>query len=332
MEFQNRNQKMTDARQKILYFVKIRGPVLPVHVAKELGISMLFASAFLSELVSDKSLKITNMKVGGSPLYFLPGQEPEVERFYTYLPGKEKEAYLMLKENKMLQDDKLEPAIRVALRSLKDFAFPLRLVGEERVFWRFLTFPEQEAMKEIQILKLRETGTKPVQEIRQQIAEIARIPEPQKIEVKQEIMQEIKPVKHEIKEVQQAITPEPVKEKPLVKVKPLIKIKKEKVQPVEFLNEVKEFLIRKDIELLQEVFYDKKEVIAKIRINSDLGKIALLLIAQDKKRVTESDIISVYQKAINDKMPCLFLAREISDKTRKALEQYKNLVKMDVLK
>jgi len=33
---------------------KRRGPSLPVHIASETGLSMLFASAFLSELLSEK--------------------------------------------------------------------------------------------------------------------------------------------------------------------------------------------------------------------------------------------------------------------------------------
>lgn len=297
--------KLINIKQKIISFIGIRGPVLPVHAAKETGISMLFASAFLSELVSEKTLKISNMKVGGSPLYFLPGQESRLESFYNYLPGKEKEAFMLLKIKKILQDNKQEPAIRVALRSIKDFAFPFKLDSDIEIFWRFFTLPEQEAMKEVQIIKLREN-------------QIIKVEKPaEKPEVK--LPEEKTEVKPERKEKQQ-----------LIEVKPIIKKKKEKEKPLEFLNDVKEFLIRKDIELLQEIFYDKKEVIAKIRINSDLGKMIFLLIARNKKKVSESDLISAYQKAINEKMPCYFLSRgDFSDKTTKNIEQFKNLIKFD---
>lgn len=319
MEFQNKAQKMVDIRQKITYFVKIRGPVLPVHVAKELGISMLFASAFLSELVSDKTLKISNMKVGGSPVYFLPGQEPEVERFYNSLPGKEKEAFLLLKEQKILKDTEQEPAIRVALRSIKDFAIPFK--SNEEVFWRFLTFKEEDVIRMMEPPQIKPEIPVIRPEIRPQVVE------QETKRVGEKLIKELKPQL----ETKPQITTKP-EEKPLVKLKQ-VKIKKEKIQPVEFLNQIKEFLTGKDIELVEEISYDKKEVYAKIRINSDLGKISFLLIAKDKRRVTESDLIAAYQKAINEKMPCYFLARgELSDNTKKQLETYKNLIKFENIK
>ncbi len=57
-----------EMRNKIIALLKIRGPSLPVHISKEIGLSSIFAGAFLSELASSKEIKISNMKVGGSPL------------------------------------------------------------------------------------------------------------------------------------------------------------------------------------------------------------------------------------------------------------------------
>ena len=44
----------SEIKEKILSILKRRGPSLPVHIAKEIESSMLFTSAFLSELVSEK--------------------------------------------------------------------------------------------------------------------------------------------------------------------------------------------------------------------------------------------------------------------------------------
>lgn len=147
MEQQKEKQNPNDIRDKIKSFIRLRGPSLPIHVAKEIKLETLFTSAFLSELASTKDVKISNMKVGGSPLYFIPGQEEELERYSNYLPGKEKEAFLMLKEKKILKDIDLEPSIRVALRSIKDFAFPLIILleGEKILYWRFHTMPDLQA-------------------------------------------------------------------------------------------------------------------------------------------------------------------------------------------
>jgi len=129
-------------KEKILFILRGRGPSLPVHIAGEMGLSILFASAFLSELVSEKKIKISYMKVGNSPIYFIMGQELHLEKFSQYLHSKEKEAFLLIKEKKFLNDKKQEPAIRVALREIKDFAIPFEKNGE--IFWRYFSADEKE--------------------------------------------------------------------------------------------------------------------------------------------------------------------------------------------
>ena len=102
--------------------------------------------------------------------------------------------------------------------------------------------------------------------------------------------------------------------------------------PTKFLEEIKEFLVAKDIEFLGEMQISKKEIIAKARINSDIGKITLLLIAKDKKRIVESDLMMAYQKALHEKMPCLFISRgEPSKSTKDFIEKHKNLLKIEKL-
>ena len=136
------SQNASEIKEKILLTFKSRGPCLPVEIAKETGLSILFASAFLSEFLSEKKIKISDMKVGGSPLYFLSGQEPMLEKYSNYLKSKEKDAFILLKEKKILEDKKQEPSIRVALREIKDFAIPFR--KNEEIYWRYFVFPEED--------------------------------------------------------------------------------------------------------------------------------------------------------------------------------------------
>jgi len=119
-------QDTSQIKEKIIFTIKRRGPSLPVHIAKEIGLNMLFTSAFLSELFSEKKIRISNLKVGSSPVYFLSGQEPMLENFSQYLKSKEKDAFMILKERKFLKDNVQDPAIRVALRAIKDFAIPFK--------------------------------------------------------------------------------------------------------------------------------------------------------------------------------------------------------------
>ncbi|GBE19854.1 MAG TPA: hypothetical protein ENG87_01265 [Candidatus Pacearchaeota archaeon] len=149
-------QDTSKIKEKIFFVIRQKGPSLPVHIARETGLSMLFSSAFLSELVSEEKIKISNMRVGNSPIYFIPGQEKYLEKFSEHLKSKEKEAFLRLKEKKFLRDEIQEPAIRVALRSIKDFAIPFK--SGEIIFWRYFTIPESElVLKQKQPQKPSET-------------------------------------------------------------------------------------------------------------------------------------------------------------------------------
>src|SRR3989344_3825148 len=129
-------------KEQIISIFKRRGPSLPIHISKETGLDLLFASAFLSELIGDKMVKVSVMKVGSSPLYLIPGQEHLLENFIEFLNKKEREAFLILKEKKFLKDSEQEPAIRVALRAIRDFAFEYR--KNEELYWKFLRADESE--------------------------------------------------------------------------------------------------------------------------------------------------------------------------------------------
>ncbi len=137
-------QDTSKIKEKIISVLKRNGPSLPVHIAREIDSSILFTSAFLSELVSEKRIKISNLKVGNSPLYLISGQEPLIEKYSSYLKSKEKEAFSLLKEKKFLKDSEQDPAIRVALKEIKDFAIPFQKPDTEELYWKFSTAPDPE--------------------------------------------------------------------------------------------------------------------------------------------------------------------------------------------
>ncbi len=166
-------QDVGQIKEKIISFIRLKGPSLPVHVAKETGLSILFASAFLSELFYEKKVKISNLKVGSSPLYFISGQESQLENFSQYLKNKEKESFLLLKEKKILKDSELQPAIRVALGDIKDFAIPIQ--KEDEKYWRyFLT----EELAEIEKIEKEKEETKTDESPEKKITE--KIPKKEK--------------------------------------------------------------------------------------------------------------------------------------------------------
>lgn len=137
---------MTD-QDKILNFLRVTGPTLPVKVAKNINSQILIASAHLSDLASQGKVKISRLKIGGSPLYYLPGQE---EQLFNFAEGnsnpKDYQILLNLKDKKVLRESSLELLAKVALREMKDFAIPLQVTIGERaeLFWKWHLLSEEE--------------------------------------------------------------------------------------------------------------------------------------------------------------------------------------------
>jgi len=301
--------KASEIKRKILSHIERNGPSLPVAISREVGISSLFSSAFLSELLEDESIKISKMKVGGSPLYFLPGQHQMLENFSRYLPEKEKEALHLLKERKVLKDIEQEPAIRIALRSLKDFASPIVIEqnNAKEVYWRYVMTNENEAK----------------QLISESIAEILQ-PARREIQISQPVV-----LKHDshvqvVPGIQKLVprldifNKEPVRtEKP---------VKAEKIKKEKFSDEVKAFLEKRNMRILEIDKLDKKEVTAKIK----LGEKEVLLYAVDKKRVDESDLIKAHKKSQLMGISYFILTRgETTKKLKDAIDAYKNLERIE---
>ena len=82
-----------DFKDKVLQLIRTRGPVLPSQINKEIEQNVLFTSAILSELVDSKQLRLSHTKIGGSPVYYLPGQESRLEFLYKQLHEKEQKAF-----------------------------------------------------------------------------------------------------------------------------------------------------------------------------------------------------------------------------------------------
>ncbi len=272
------NQKTNthEIKGKILSVIRRKGPSLPVHVAREIESSVLFTSAFLSELVSEKRLKLSNMKVGNSPLYLIPGQESQLEKFSEYLNGKEKQALELLKEKEVLKDREQEPSIRVALRSIRDFAKPFK--KEDEIYWRYHAYEEK--MPEAKPVKKQEAQEKDLG-----IFDGEKKPkEKQKSEA--EDKKEGKPKK--------------TKSKKKTKRSSSSKTKKEK-----FFNHVKKYLDDEKINLKDILSMGRNYLVLLIESNSEKK----ILVAFNKKRINDSDISKASKKAGEHGLPYILLSK-----------------------
>ena len=279
-------EKLYDHKNKILSTISIRGPSLPVQISKAINMSLLFTSAFLSELFSEKKVKISNLRIGSSPLYFIEGQEEKLENFIEHLNQREKEAFILLKKEKILDDEKQTPVVRVALREIKDFAVPINIKSNEgiKLFWKFFTTTEEE------------------------IKNIFQMKEPTKEEI-------ISP-KKEVEEI-----------------KEIIKEKKQKTEIKEesnFSKKIKDYISSKDIEITDILTEKKKELKAKIRIDIIFGKQEFLLIAKDKKKLFEKDLISLTEEIKNEKLPLyIIIPGDLDKKAKEYLRLWKNLIRVE---
>jgi hypothetical protein len=143
------NKPVPNLRNQVLDYLKTSGPAVPVVIAQNVKRESYFVGAILSELMESKQIKLSHAKIGGSRVYYLPGQEEKLSILYKYLPDAEKKVYDLLKEKELLKASELEPVQRVALDNLKDFSNPTLIDGEKAWIW-YLSQPKQQVPIPIQ--------------------------------------------------------------------------------------------------------------------------------------------------------------------------------------
>ena len=290
-----------ETREKIVELVKQKGPVLPVQISKEIGSNILMASAHLAELTASKRLKISTIKVGGSPLYYLEGQEEMLQKYIGSMNDKEKKAYDSLQQNKILRDIEQEPVIRVALREIKDFAIPLNVNynNSKEIFWKWYLINNEEA-EQLIISKLD-------------------IQKPIEKKIEQEVIQ-----KREIQEK--------IEEKPIQAAQKQLKEKKEikKYKPREkeddFLNGITKFFEKNKINIISsEVIKKNSEIDFIVELPSVVGNLQYYCKARNKKKISDSDLSNAYVKGQFKKLPVIVISPgDLSSKAQEILAKELN--------
>jgi len=287
---------MADKLTQAYDFLKRNGPILPVRVSKIVGTNIMMASALLSQLVTEKKIRITHESIGGSPLYYVDGQEALLQdRLGNQLNGKKKEAYNLLKDKKVLYDNSLEPSIRIALRELKDFAVPIDVTLNEKLerYWRWYLISNDQ-VKELLVKKEQlEIMQEEINQARLDIEKKPRVREQRKVEVK----------KVEVKEEKEE--------------------KKEVMKKVNFYLSVDKYFEQNNVRILhEEVVRRDKEFNFIIEIPSNLGKLRYFVKVRNKKKVSDGDLSLAYSQAQTKNLPLLFLTNgEMTNKAKEHLEK-----------
>ncbi|MBW3012397.1 hypothetical protein KY311_04380 [Candidatus Woesearchaeota archaeon] len=291
-------------RDKVLEIIRKKGPVVPVTVAKELKIDSLLSSAYLSELTSNKKAKISYTKVGGSPLYFVEGQEAKLQDYKEHLEPEEKKIFDILKKEKVLKDEELSPLMKAAVREIKDFAVPLK-VNKTEIFWKWYLLSNEEAT---QIIK-EKLAPKPKPQPKK---EPEKKPEPKQQEPKKKEPAPEKEHDHDKKPEIKVEKKEELKPKPEQAVK---KQHDELAKKKEELEEKEKELRRKESEIgakskelmeLEELKRKREEEFAK-------KELELKKQIQDEKRKFEEELFRKEEE----------LRKQIEEEKQKKLEEEK---------
>ena len=298
-----------DKNQVILEIISRKGPVLPVQVSKEINDNVLMASARLSELLSSKKIKISSLKVGGSPLYYLPGQEEKLRNFANNLGGVERKAYNLLEQGKVLRDAAMEPAVRVALRQIKDFAVPLQVTYQEKteIFWKWYLAEN----KEVEIV---------IKDILDSISKSQEMQQPQALQKAPEQQTRLEKPKEEVR-------------KPEETVKKEIQKTRKPTQKINFLNEINGFFSKAKINIIDVKEIKKNsEFDITVEVNTQLGNVKYFCKAKSKKNISEGDLSSALVSAQSKGLPLFFMTNgKASKKSQEKLKtDFKNIVYREI--
>ena len=330
-------------QDKILYFLRATGPTLPTKVAKNIKTEILLASAHLSDLTAQGKVKVSHLKVGGSPLYYLQGQEDQLFSFaQNNLNPKDFQVLENLKAEKILKEANLDLLSKVSLRSLQDFAVPLHVTfnGKTELFWKWHLSTNEEANTKISQL------ITPIQhEIPPEM--VSGIPASLSIEAHLAAAQsvpDVSPLENTAPEILSKAEEKkivPVEQKTLVeedragevkskeKEKKSAKTKRTLIEDT-FYPTIEHFLKKLEITIEQkELLRKNAEMNFVVRVPSVVGKMTYFCKAKKKGKCDEKDLSSAYMEAQVKKLPLLFLySEELSKKAEEMLNSgaFENVV------
>jgi hypothetical protein len=293
-------------------------PLTPTMVAKAVGKDSLIASAMLSAMVEKGLLRISAVKVGSTPLYYDPNQPEQLQNYSSYLNEKDRKAYELLKEKKVLRENALDPLSRVCVKNIKDFSRPLEVSfgGTKEIFWKWYLLPDSEAEPIIrEVLSGQAPPPEPAPSppapepgpVPPEPAPQTPVPAPDSApEPAQETssgLDDKKPKKS--KKVKKK---KPETQKRIVdKIRDMIAPKALKGSDA-FLEKLKNYFDANEIAVVQTLEQKRKsEFEFIVEVNSSVGALTYYCHAKDKKRIGEADLSNAFVQGQLAKLPVLFL-------------------------
>lgn len=297
MDLQNSSQKPI-TKEIVLEYVRENGPTIPLNLSRALGASTLFMGAFLSELSDLKLVKVSSLKVGGSPLYYVPEQADRLQDFSKYLNEKDRRTYDLLKKEKVLRDSEQNPLVQVSLRAIKDYSIPLnvKIDGEDIQYFKWYLLSNEEAG--IEVKKTLGIISEPVQQaVKRENNPNSSINNVNNAESasKEKLSESVKTTTESINKTD-TVQQNQQKEQKTSKNEDLL------VQMCETFFESNNITILK-----KSVEKKNKEVEFNISVPTQAGDILFFCKAIKKAKISDSDISKIYVQSSSEKLPVLFL-------------------------
>lgn len=306
-------------RERVLGVLSANGPSLPVQIKKALGEGDTFmVGAMLSELRSAGKVKVSVVKRGGSPFYFIPEHSARLVDFISELGEKERRAAELLQEKKVLRDGDQDPLIRVCLREIKDYALPLdvKMNGETILFWKWFLLPSADVEKYI-----RESLTGKKAEEKPVVEETTT----ENVEEKKE-----EPVVEEKAEEQKPVEKKNVEE-PVVEEQQHIPSPVETTDP--FMKQLSGIFTEKKITVVTyDIVRKNGEVDLELIVPTPLGDVPFYAKAKNKKKSNDNDIASAFVQGQLRKLPVMFITTgEVTKKAKEMLgKEFKGLLLVEI--
>lgn len=301
---------MAEYREQILVLAQSK-PLLPNDVAKALNTNLLMASAMLAELSANKKIKVSKLKIGSSPLYFLADKEAQLENYVSSLNEKDRKTVEILKQAQILRDSAQDPLTRVSLRQISDFTRPIEVTlnGQKELFWKWFLLPDSAAEQLIRdILEPVAVKKEPVS----QAPLPAAITQPEKSVETQKVVE----------------PPKFVEQKTAVVEKQQEKFSKPaKVSKTVFFSKVSSFFESNKIKIIESNELKKSaEYDFVIELPSPVGNLTYYCKARSKKKITDADISNVFVQGQLKKLPVLLLTEgELNKQAKELLLQLKGV-------
>lgn len=275
-----------DYREQILMLAQQK-PLLPNDVAKSLNTNMLMASAMLSELTATKKLRISRLKVGSSPLYFLPEKEAQLQEYINSLQEKDRQTALALQQHKVMQDTAQDPLTRVSLRQITDFSRPLQVKNgdSEFLFWKWFLVSDDDAKKLIEQMVV------PAEKVLPKAQLVPSLPEPK-----------------------------------LVSPQIITAPKKSSLPKENFSDKVESFFSVSKITVLEKKVLKRSECEFVIEVPSPVGALTFYCRARNKKKISDADVSQAFVEGQLRKLPVLLVCDgELNKKAKELLSQLKGV-------